>query len=487
MTDLRIQFNEEMVGAGHPVKADTLNRLAIAEHNNDGTHNKLTRITDPWRDIRADGAVDGADVGALINTSIASSSNIFIPAGDWYLETPVLVDGKAVHFRLEYGATLHVKNNTAGIKSQNAGAVLRISGDGQINGVAGYAGYGIHVTYGKLVISSLNFYQTNNWSIFLDRTNGGYISYSQIGRIFAPDSWGVRIEGIAPGGSIDSYWGDIKFAGSTRSELIYIKNATDVTIGSIMGGVNAASKAAIYMEQSRSITIASSFVSSLQYYGCYIDQNCREIVFGNAQDYNSNVAWFIDGDEIQIGNMMNISARTTSVEFATNCTGVQIGNMICRDGSSVTPSACVTVASASSRISLGSVWINSSNDMHSFNLPADNRVILNNIGLLVGTTAKFKGNILPYRASGGGDTGSVVVENSGTYTGNGGSTVYTISHGLVPSITPQVASVLAASAGAAGDFYISNVTNTAIEVTYVGATPPGTGNISLRWSARLTP
>ncbi|MEW5911287.1 MAG: hypothetical protein AB1814_01925 [Thermodesulfobacteriota bacterium] len=38
MADLRIQYDEEMVGAGHPTKDDTLNRLVLAEHNNDGTH-----------------------------------------------------------------------------------------------------------------------------------------------------------------------------------------------------------------------------------------------------------------------------------------------------------------------------------------------------------------------------------------------------------------------------------------------------------------
>ncbi|MBI5562763.1 MAG: hypothetical protein HY894_07945 [Deltaproteobacteria bacterium] len=38
MTDQRIQYTEKMVGAGHPSLADTLNRLALVEHNDDGTH-----------------------------------------------------------------------------------------------------------------------------------------------------------------------------------------------------------------------------------------------------------------------------------------------------------------------------------------------------------------------------------------------------------------------------------------------------------------
>ncbi len=39
MADQRIQYTEEEVGAGHPTKADTLNRLGLVEHGNDGTHN----------------------------------------------------------------------------------------------------------------------------------------------------------------------------------------------------------------------------------------------------------------------------------------------------------------------------------------------------------------------------------------------------------------------------------------------------------------
>ena len=57
MADQRILYTEEMVGAGHPVKTDTLNRLTSVEHNVDGTHYKLTNVTDPWVDVRAYGAV----------------------------------------------------------------------------------------------------------------------------------------------------------------------------------------------------------------------------------------------------------------------------------------------------------------------------------------------------------------------------------------------------------------------------------------------
>ena len=38
MANKLIQYTEELVGENHPIKADTLNRAFIADHENDGTH-----------------------------------------------------------------------------------------------------------------------------------------------------------------------------------------------------------------------------------------------------------------------------------------------------------------------------------------------------------------------------------------------------------------------------------------------------------------
>jgi len=79
--DQRIQFTEQMVGAGHPTSADTLNRLTRVEHNTDGTHKYL-----PELDVRKYGAAcDGttndtaafqAAHDALPNTSTKSGGVI---------------------------------------------------------------------------------------------------------------------------------------------------------------------------------------------------------------------------------------------------------------------------------------------------------------------------------------------------------------------------------------------------------------------------
>lgn len=59
MSDLRIQYDEEMVGAGHPTKEDTLNRLMLAEHDSAGLHQRTTLL------VQEDDPETGADQAAL--------------------------------------------------------------------------------------------------------------------------------------------------------------------------------------------------------------------------------------------------------------------------------------------------------------------------------------------------------------------------------------------------------------------------------------
>lgn len=81
MTDLRIQFSEAMVGAGHPAKPDTLNRLALVGHNNDGTHKF-------WFDAKEYGAAgngttdDTAAIQAAID-AMTSGGVLYFPAGTY--------------------------------------------------------------------------------------------------------------------------------------------------------------------------------------------------------------------------------------------------------------------------------------------------------------------------------------------------------------------------------------------------------------------
>lgn len=113
MTDLTIQHTERMVGANHPTLADTLNRLALIEHNNDGTHNKLTQVTDPWIDVRAYGAVgDGVtdDTAALqAAVTAATGKTLLFPVGT-YIHSALLTIPSNITI-LGYGATIKAANS----------------------------------------------------------------------------------------------------------------------------------------------------------------------------------------------------------------------------------------------------------------------------------------------------------------------------------------------------------------------------------------
>ena len=90
MADITIKYTENMVGAGHPSLADTLNRFMLVEHEVDGTHNLSIDIS--FVDIRGqlpDGYVsDGSvvyrtQIKAAADKAEANGIPLFIPPGTW--------------------------------------------------------------------------------------------------------------------------------------------------------------------------------------------------------------------------------------------------------------------------------------------------------------------------------------------------------------------------------------------------------------------
>ncbi len=71
MSDQRIQYSEEMVGAGHPTKADTLNRLALVEADSDG-HGKYRFLK-----AQSQGPSTGEAEGALYVKSVDGQPEVF--------------------------------------------------------------------------------------------------------------------------------------------------------------------------------------------------------------------------------------------------------------------------------------------------------------------------------------------------------------------------------------------------------------------------
>lgn len=123
MADQRIAYTEEMVGSGHPSKSDTVNRLALVEHNTDGTH-KYDASNLPHIDVRAyatsaTALVAGTeDLGAVLQAAFTANPDggVFIlPKGTLVPTTRAYID-----------STSHLA--TFIIRGQGKGTVIRPSG-----------------------------------------------------------------------------------------------------------------------------------------------------------------------------------------------------------------------------------------------------------------------------------------------------------------------------------------------------------------------
>lgn len=87
MADQRIQYTENMVGAGHPTLDDTLNRLTLVEHDTDGTHKDITVLS-------INGTVLAETTsGFTIEGGSSSSSTLTVTGSATITGTPMLASG----------------------------------------------------------------------------------------------------------------------------------------------------------------------------------------------------------------------------------------------------------------------------------------------------------------------------------------------------------------------------------------------------------
>jgi hypothetical protein len=86
------------------------------------------------------------------------------------------------------------------------------------------------------------------------------------------------------------------------------------------------------------------------------------------------------------------------------------------------------------------------------------------------------------KSNGSGLTWQNVLDN-GSWTGSGtiGQTVYTITHGL--GYTPSSVFIQAQSTAAAEKSFVTNITSTTFQVTFLTIPLLGTNNINLKWYA----
>lgn len=90
MTDQRILYTDWLTGANHPTKTDTLNRLALIGHNNDGSHKA-------WVDVKEYGATgdgvtdDTTSIQNAINTLSSTGGKVLFPIGTYKISSTITV------------------------------------------------------------------------------------------------------------------------------------------------------------------------------------------------------------------------------------------------------------------------------------------------------------------------------------------------------------------------------------------------------------
>ncbi len=120
MTQQIINWDEEMVGANHPTKPDTLNRGFLVEHNADGTH------SDAVKPMTVDNATSSLSGGtATVWTDVDLST--YVPAGAKWALLDVEIQKSATDYIV---LQVKKKGNT------NAGAMVGVKGysDSRVRG-----------------------------------------------------------------------------------------------------------------------------------------------------------------------------------------------------------------------------------------------------------------------------------------------------------------------------------------------------------------
>ena len=126
MSDQIIQYTEEMVGANHPTKADTLNRALLVGHNADGTHKEAFGLS------RLQQLIDNLSIAATVGSKAltvavkgedgnnCSASNVHTIG----FRSATLTDGKPVPRTLQAASSIVLPSGaTLGFTANEAGRI----------------------------------------------------------------------------------------------------------------------------------------------------------------------------------------------------------------------------------------------------------------------------------------------------------------------------------------------------------------------------
>jgi len=130
MSDLRIQYMDEMVGAGHPAKADTLNRLMLSEHGINGAH-KWFDVTHPDFGAIGDGLTDDtAAIQAAFDAISATGGirTVYFPSGTYLISGVINLNKNNIMVRGEgESSVIQVKSAVVELQPGGYGAMFMIA------------------------------------------------------------------------------------------------------------------------------------------------------------------------------------------------------------------------------------------------------------------------------------------------------------------------------------------------------------------------
>ncbi len=130
MADLRIKSIEEMVGSGHASKADTLNRLSLAEHGIDGSH-RWFDVTSPTFGALGDGITDDTLAIQAACDAVPVTGGIrtvYFPSGTYIITGQLNLN--------KNNLTIRGEGDSSVVKVKDANGDLQVGGYGAIFAIA---------------------------------------------------------------------------------------------------------------------------------------------------------------------------------------------------------------------------------------------------------------------------------------------------------------------------------------------------------------
>ena len=400
MADKTIAFSEEMVGSGHPSKTDTLNRHALVEHNNDGTHKDVTADSlkvknSPWVDPThpdfgavGDGASETADTdgidAAIAYLETLGGGTLRLPLGHFKYAGNIATTSRIRVIGTNAGKMSRTytsdATNVTRLDMTGTGVGIRFyaaSNDADVRGVGVgvsdmliHAGANITRAIDIEHIDSMILLERLYMAVHASAVNcyGIHMEDSWFGRLtdimlfhldnaYASTVPGLKITNTSPGGdavnqlilsNVHSRFFDmgVKIDGAANlNSIVILGGAAEYngTYGLYAGaGVQALSAKGFHIENAQDT-------------GLYVHADARNVSYTDAKlIHNANYDIYADGQNFKLENLYHGGVTTTAIHCGANAKYGSIDHMTAlhETGASASP-AISSDASTSAEITLG--------------------------------------------------------------------------------------------------------------------------------------